>query len=122
LKNSIKKATLFADEVIEAEHLRSSALGGESATSLDGLLENAFVKGLPLAAINEVIRKALERRIIERVYEQAHHNKKKTCQALGIDYSTLYRKMKEYGFFMKLLTMVLADISFFSNSWFDRFS
>jgi transcriptional regulator with PAS, ATPase and Fis domain len=97
LKNSIKKAALFADEVIEAEHLRSSALGGEAATSLDGLLENAFIKGLPLAAINEVVRKAIERRIIERVYEQSHRNKKKTCQALGIDYSTLYRKMKEYG-------------------------
>jgi len=122
LKNAIKKATLFADEVIEAEHLRSSALGGESATSLDGLLENALAKGMSLAGINEVMRKAIERRIIERVYEQAHRNKKKTSQALGIDYSTLYRKMKEYGFFTKLLVMVLADIGFSCNRWFDPFS
>ena len=97
LKNIIKKAALFADEVIEVEHLLSSARDGEPTASLDGLLENAFVKGLPLSAINDVIRKAVEKRIIERVYEQSHHNKKKTCEALGIDYSTLYRKMKEYG-------------------------
>ena len=98
LKNSIKKATLLADEVIEAEHLLSSARGGEPTASLDGLLENAFVKGLSLPAIDEVIRKAVEKKLIERVYEQLHHNKMKTCEALGIDYSTLYRKMKEYGF------------------------
>jgi len=38
-----------------------------------------------------------ERRIIERVYEQSCRNKKKTSEILGIDYSTLFRKMKEYG-------------------------
>lgn len=95
LKNSIKKATLFADEVIEAEHLLSSARGAEPTVSLDGLLENAFIKGLSLPAIDEAIRKAVEKKLIERVYEQSHHNKMKTCEALGIDYSTLYRKMKE---------------------------
>jgi transcriptional regulator with PAS, ATPase and Fis domain len=97
LKNIIKKAALFANEVIEAEHLLSSAREGGPAASLDGLLENAFVKGLALPAINDVIREAVEKKIIERVYEQSHKNKKKTCEALGIDYSTLYRKMKEYG-------------------------
>ena len=95
LKNSIKKAALFADEVIEAEHLLGSAHGGEPTASLDGLLENAFVKGLSLSTINDVIRKAVEKKIIERVYEQSHRNKTKTCEALGIDYSTLYRKMKD---------------------------
>jgi transcriptional regulator with PAS, ATPase and Fis domain len=94
LKNSIKKATLFADEVIEAEHLLTRARDGET-TSLDGLLENAFAKGLPLSSINAVIRKAVEKKLIERVYAQSHNNKTRTCETLGIDYSTLYRKMKD---------------------------
>jgi transcriptional regulator with PAS, ATPase and Fis domain len=97
LKNTIKKATLFADEVIEVEHLLGNGRGEETTLSLDGLVENAFVKGLSLAAIKDIIGKAVEKRIIERVYEQSRRNKKKTCEALAIDYSTLYRKMKGYG-------------------------
>jgi transcriptional regulator with PAS, ATPase and Fis domain len=96
LKNTIKKAVLLADEVIEAEHLANNGREVEPTASLDGLLENAFVKGLPLSAIKDVITKAVEKRIIDRVYEQSRNNKKKTCEALGIDYSTLYRKMKGY--------------------------
>ena len=89
--------------------------------SLDGLLENAFIKGLSLPAIDDAIRKAVEKKIIERVYEQSHHNKMKTCEALGIDYSTLYRKMKEYGFgfLAKMLTVVMADVGFFCNDWYN---
>ena len=96
LKNTIKKAVLLADEVIEAEHLAGNGREGEPTASLDGLLENAFVKGLPLSAIKDVITRAVEKRIIDRVYGQSRNNKKKTCEALGIDYSTLYRKMKGY--------------------------
>jgi len=97
LRNLIRRATLFADEVIEVEHLLSNAREGETAGSLDGCLENAFVKGLSLHEINDVIRKVAERKIIERVYEQSSKNKTRTCEALGIDYSTLYRKIKEYA-------------------------
>ena len=97
LKNMIKKATLFASDVIEPEHLLGDAHDPQQAASLDALLENEFMKGLNLSAINEVIRKAAERRIIERVYHQSQGNKRKTCGILGIDYSTLYRKIKEHG-------------------------
>jgi transcriptional regulator with PAS, ATPase and Fis domain len=96
LKNSIKRAALGADEVIEVEHLVSNPPREETTLSLDGCLENAFVKGCPLYEINDMVRRVVERRIIERVYEQSHRNKKKTCTVLGIDYSTLYRKMKDY--------------------------
>jgi DNA-binding NtrC family response regulator len=97
LKNFIKRATLLADEVIEVEHLSSKGHEGEASVSLDGCLENAFLKGYPLHEINEMIRTMVEKRIIERVYEQSCRNKKQTSESLGIDYSTLFRKMKEYG-------------------------
>jgi len=96
LKNFIKRATLLADDVIELEHLSSKGHEGGTRLTLDGCLENAFLKGRQLHDINEMIRSMAERRIIERVYEQSCRNKKKTSEILGIAYSTLLRKMKDY--------------------------
>lgn len=98
LKNLIKRAALLSEEdVIEVEHLLSQTREAETSVSLDFCLEDAFLKARPLYEINDRIRKVAERRIIERVYEQFYRNKRKTCEALGIDYSTLFRKMKEYA-------------------------
>jgi len=97
LKNLIKRAALLADEVIETEDLLSQAYGGETTESLDSCLENAINRGNSLHEINESIKTVAEKKIIERVYEGSYKNKRKTCQALGIDYSTLFRKMKEYA-------------------------
>jgi len=97
LKNLIKRAALLADEVIDVEHLLGHTHEGERTMSLDSCLENAFVKGGSLHEIHDTVRKMAEKRIIERVYAQSYRNKKKACRALGIDYSTLFRKMKEYA-------------------------
>jgi len=97
LKNMIKRAALLADDVIEEEHLLRNAQKREPPLSLDCCLENAFLKARPLQEINDMIRTVVEKKIIERVYEQSSRNKKKTCEALGINYSTLFRKMKEYS-------------------------
>ena len=97
LKNIIKRAALLADGVIEVEHLLGQVREREGSVSLDRCLENAFLKARPLHEINDMIRAMVEKKIIERVYEQSCRNKKKTCEALGIDYSTLFRKMKEHA-------------------------
>jgi transcriptional regulator with PAS, ATPase and Fis domain len=97
LKNLMKRAVLLADEVIEIWHLNGYEKEGQNGASLDSLLENAFLKGRSLPEIKEVISKSAEKTIIERVYLQRNKNKMQTSSALGIDYSTLYRKMKEYG-------------------------
>jgi len=97
LKNMIKKATLFAKDLIETEHLLADARDPQHTASLDTLLEHAFTEGLSLFATNEMVRIAVEKKIIGRVYHQSRGNKRKTCEALGIDYSTLYRKIKEHG-------------------------
>ncbi len=93
LKNLIKRATLLANEVIEVEHLSSKGQEGWTSFSLDGCLENAFLKGRSLHEINDMIRTMVEKRVIEREYEQSCRNKRKTSEALGIAYSTLFRKM-----------------------------
>ena len=97
LKNLIKRAALLAGDMIEDSHLQSQSFEGGTTVSLDSCLENALVKGYKLNEINEMLRKMAERRIIERAYEQSYRNKRKTCQTLRIDYSTLFRKMREYN-------------------------
>ncbi len=97
MKNFIKKASLFTDKIIGIEHFLCNIPAGETMLSLDSCLENAFIKGYSLNEIIIKIKREAEKRIIERVYEQSGRNKKKTSEILGIDYSTLYRKMKEYA-------------------------
>ena len=96
LKNMIKKATLLANDVIELEHLLVDARNQQPTLSLDGLLENALMKGLTLSAINEVIRKAADVKVIEHALHQSQGNKSKACRDLGIDYTTLFRKEKRH--------------------------
>src|SRR4030042_5296308 len=97
LKNLIKRAALLAAEGIEGGDFVGSASAEETTESLDSCVENAFVKGRSIHEITEMIRKMAEKRIIARVYEQYSRNKRKTSKALGIDYSTLFRKMKEHA-------------------------
>jgi DNA-binding NtrC family response regulator len=96
LKNVVKRAALLTDEVIEAEHLLSCVDDGETIESLDACLEKALLKGQSLHEITGMIRHIAEKRIIERTYEQLNNNKMRTSESLGIDYSTLFRKMREY--------------------------
>jgi transcriptional regulator with PAS, ATPase and Fis domain len=96
LKNVIKRAALLADEMIEVEHLSNSTRKEQSTISLDGCLENAFVKGHSLHEITDMIRETAEKRVIERVYQQSSNNKKRTAEVLGIDYSTLHRKIAQF--------------------------
>lgn len=92
LKNCIKRAVLLADDVIEKEHLLGSVRDVRTSPSLDATLENAFAKGRSLHEIVEMIGRLAEEKVIKRVYEQSCGNKRRTCEILGIDYSTLFRK------------------------------
>jgi len=83
--------------MIEEGHLVSNAREEETNGSLDSCLENGFVKGLSLHEINDSIRKARKERLLKGYTSNYTKNKKRTCEALGIDYSTLFRKMKEYA-------------------------
>ncbi|CAN2042844.1 Sigma-54-dependent Fis family transcriptional regulator [Candidatus Magnetomoraceae bacterium gMMP-15] len=96
MKNVINKAALLADGIINIEHFSHDIYENEKILSLDHYLENAFIKGCSLNEIVSKIKSETEKIIIQRVYEQSGRNKKKTAKILGIDYSTLYRKMKAY--------------------------
>lgn len=86
LENCIERAFLLAEDTIEAEDLPAKILDRNainrsvSQKSEDGIL--------PLDEI--------ERRHIHEVLSQMENDKVKASKALGIDLSTLYRKLKRF--------------------------
>lgn len=84
LENVIKSAIVLATDYIEPEHLV-------------GLLETKKeVSGMIMDGSLKDIKKQAEKEIIEKVLSECKWNKRKTAQKLGIDYKTLYNKIKEY--------------------------
>lgn len=85
LENVIKSAVILADDWIEPEHLTGLLKSEEKITAVDS--EDKL----------KDVTKKVEKEMIEKVLSECRYNKRKTAQQLGIDYKTLYNKMKEYG-------------------------
>jgi len=85
LENAIKTAVILADEWISPVHL-------------NGLFTSEIetVDVSPAASLKDVTKKA-EKKLIQQVLAECKWNKRKTAKQLGIDYKTLYNKVKEYG-------------------------
>ena len=76
---------ILADNFILPEHL-------------NGLIVSETEPGdtTPEKSLKDVTKKA-EKKLIEKVLAECKWNKRKTAKQLGIDYKTLYNKIKEYG-------------------------
>jgi two-component system response regulator FlrC len=80
LRNALARAAIVAEgETLEAVHL---GLDAETSTG---------------APIDPVSLSELERSAIERALAEAHGNRKKAADRLGIGLRTLYDKLKRYG-------------------------
>ena len=89
----------------ELEHAieRAVLLGKEAAIGLEDLPphliasgEGAFVVGQALA--KQLTLRDLEREYIGKVLQSTHGNKTEAAKVLGVDRTTLYRKLEEYKF------------------------
>lgn len=84
LANALERATMFADhDVLTLADFN----GGEAPRDDDAWLEGAADRAMTL--------ESLERRYIARVLERFDGNKSKAARALGIDRTTLWRKLQE---------------------------
>jgi len=84
LANALERATMFADhDVLTLADFH----GGEAPPDDDAWLEGAAERAMTLDA--------LERRYIARVLERFDGNKSKAARVLGIDRTTLWRKLQE---------------------------
>lgn len=85
LENVIKSAIILASDWIKPEHLVSLIKPEEKIPAVAGT-----------GQLKDITKK-VEKEMIEKVLSECRYNKTKAAQQLGIDYKTLYNKMKEYG-------------------------
>ncbi len=85
LENVIKSAVIMADSWIKPEHIRGMITVEEGNNDINSD-----------ASLKDVTKNA-EKKLIEKVLAECKWNKRKTSQKLGIDYKTLYNKIKEYA-------------------------
>lgn len=93
LLNCLRRAALLAGESqISAEHLDLSRPDAPAASE-----PPAFHEGVPLKEQLQRAASELEKSWIRAVLQQADGNKAEAARRLGIDYTTLHRKLKRYG-------------------------
>ena len=97
LRNIVERLVIMAPaERIELPHLPASLLesvpDGAAASARDEGREDAPAPGTLTAA-----REEFERRFILRKLDECGGNMSRTAEALGVERSNLYRKMKAYG-------------------------
>ncbi|QQS47577.1 MAG: sigma-54-dependent Fis family transcriptional regulator [Acidobacteriota bacterium] len=83
LQNAIERAVTLSDDTIELSHLPQKVL--ESSSTIRDLTGQT----LPLEEV--------ERRHILETLKKVSDDKTRAAELLGIDLSTLYRKLKKYG-------------------------
>jgi DNA-binding NtrC family response regulator len=93
LRNTVRRAILFASDVIEPDHLSflpadvgPTTAPGEPARGRSSLRE-----------IAEAAAAGAEQQAIRRALEATMGNKSEAARLLRTDYKTLYLKMKQYG-------------------------
>jgi transcriptional regulator with PAS, ATPase and Fis domain len=67
---------------------------------LENVIERMIIMGVEAGTLPEGNIKGIKEQeieLIKQTLERTGGNKKKTAEILGIDYSTLYRKIKKYG-------------------------
>ena len=87
LSNALRSAVVLADDVIDVEHLPTSIRFSD---------EKKGGKAGGDAALKDVLKK-VEREHIIQTLKKAKWNRTDAAKILGIDYKTLYNKMKEHG-------------------------
>ncbi len=107
-QNAIKSAVILADQWILPQHLPAQIINapGKPQAPLEATTtskQNAEFPTEQPASRNETLKttakqaaKEAERELIVKTLQHCHWNKAKTARRLGVDYKTLYNKIKNY--------------------------
>jgi two-component system nitrogen regulation response regulator NtrX len=94
LRNTIERLVIMTPgDRIEARHLPGSVVAGPAASSLEPTPASASGSFPSLVAARE----DFEKRYIWKKYQECGGNMSRTSEALQVERSNLYRKMKGYG-------------------------
>jgi transcriptional regulator with GAF, ATPase, and Fis domain len=99
LENTLKSAILLAGEEIFPEHLPEKVRSAEARSVKSGAGEGRGFQPL-VSSLREASRRSAEeteRQLILRTLRETRGNKRASAQRLGIDYKTLFNKLKTFG-------------------------
>jgi two-component system nitrogen regulation response regulator NtrX len=95
LRNVIERLVIMTPgERIEARHLPASLMGNQAT---DGPAATSDRPGEQQALSLAAAREEFERRYIMRRFQECDGNMSRTAEALGVERSNLYRKMRAHG-------------------------
>jgi transcriptional regulator with PAS, ATPase and Fis domain len=96
LQAAIKRAVILATDWIQAEHLPAeiSVTAKKRAPAL--MIETDLDEIRPIKEVSREVVAQIERELIQRALVRSGGNKVKTARWLGIDYKTLFNKLKQY--------------------------
>lgn len=94
LKNMVKRVMLMVADTIKTIEVKD--VNPEILGLLSSGAQNVLCNGKTLKETKAQATEQAERSLICRVLEENYWNKRKSAAALGIDYKTLYNKMKLY--------------------------
>jgi two-component system nitrogen regulation response regulator NtrX len=93
LRNAIERLVIMTPgDRIEAQHLPAPLLGGAHSSAPPA----AAAVPADFGSLAEA-RDDFEKRYIMKKYQECSGNMSRTAEALGVERSNLYRKMKSYG-------------------------
>jgi DNA-binding NtrC family response regulator len=94
LRNVIRQAVLRSDGAILPEHLALETTNGPSAAAVS---TEPLDSALTLHDLARLAARDAEQRAIRQAIRASGGNKTRAARALGIDYTTLHRRMRQYG-------------------------
>jgi DNA-binding NtrC family response regulator len=97
LQGVIKRALILASDVVRLDHLPAELTGRKDTKAIPFLMRPLGDEIRPIKEVSREVVAQVEREMILRALERSQGNKIKTARWLGIDYKTLFNKLKQYG-------------------------
>ncbi len=102
LQGAVKRAVILAGDWIAPEHLPVEITKHAKLPSHAFTLETSLDEIRPIKEVSREVVAKIERELIQRALEKTKGNKVKTARCLGIDYKTLFNKLRQYHIEMEM--------------------
>ncbi len=96
LQGAVKRAVILAGDWIGPEHLPVEITGYANLPSHAFTLQTSLDEIRPIKEVSREVVAKIERELIQRALKKTKGNKVKTARCLGIDYKTLFNKLRQY--------------------------
>jgi two-component system, NtrC family, response regulator AtoC len=97
LQGALKRAVILAADRIEPEHLPPEIAADAERAGTELHIQADWDDIRPIKEVSREVVAQVEKELIVRALKKSQNNKIKTARWLGIDYKTLFNKLKQYG-------------------------